>query len=341
MTRFRPLTRALPSALALVALWLSTPTKAEGLHLSCPPGHEEGRSENPIQVWCEKDGSRDGIFREFYPSGKIKAEAVYRNHERQGPYHLYSESGELLSEGFYERGQMSGHWLRRNEEGAPRDEGDWKNDAPHGLWRLYSEGGFVGSEGYFENGARVCDWYSYPPSGGFSKESTGVPVNGKCDDFSIRPRYRHTRSRLDLFRFTFGIMNLDQESGGSTRTFVFGAIPQGRISPRINWFASASFGFLPTRTPGQSWSLITDLAPGIRIFTPGPEWLFVDLSAGVQTLLKSGTRFTTSLGIGVDPALHGILLRLQSKSVHDHDNPAQEIVLGVELTPEFILGIFR
>ena len=337
-----PCTRAWTLISAVTALCFSLFTSAAEYPVSCETDRVMENSKTPPQAWCEKDGLRDGDFREFHPSGKIKIEANYRKNLRHGRYRAYSEYGIILNEGSYEDGAMSGHWIRRNDDGSLRDEGEWKDDAPTGLWRLYTQGGYVGTEGYFESGSRVCDWYSYPSSGGYEKEpSKALPKDGNCSRFSIHPRYRFTRSRLDFFRFSIGLMNLRQESGGSSNTFVFGVMPQGKISPRLSWFASASFGFLPTRTPGQRWSLISDLAPGFRIFTPGPEWLFVDVSAGVQTLLKSGTCFTTSLGVGVDPGMNGILIKIQTKSVHDQDNPAQELLLGAEFSPEAILGLFH
>ena len=52
--------------------------------------------------------SQDGLRREYYDSGKIKAEYYYENGLRNGPATLYYENGFLREEAFYRNGSLHG-----------------------------------------------------------------------------------------------------------------------------------------------------------------------------------------------------------------------------------------
>ena len=54
------------------------------------------------------DIPRDGIYKEYYDSGKIKAEYHYQNGQLNGPAHLYFENGFLREEALYKNGKLHG-----------------------------------------------------------------------------------------------------------------------------------------------------------------------------------------------------------------------------------------
>jgi hypothetical protein len=308
----------------------------------CAPEHEEVSSDSPNgkSLWCEKDQKKNGNFVSLFPSGKTRVETRYENDQREGPYKEYSESGVLLIEGSYHAGKMNGTWTRRRPDETILDRGEWNLDAPTGFWRRFDESENLREEGHFDSGTPICKWNLYDGAGGVEQKDY-ESSRGECERLSPTPRFRYMRKNLNPLRFTLDGTLIDQESGGFSSTLFFGIVPQGRISQRFDWIAPVSFGFLRTRTPGQSLSLMFDVSGGIRYWVPGLEWLNLEASLGVQTWVNSGTSFTHALAFGIDPGLKGMLFKFQSKQLENPDNRSNEISIGIEFGLDPITRLFK
>jgi antitoxin component YwqK of YwqJK toxin-antitoxin module len=173
--------------------------------------------KNPKIKWGEfKNGYKNGMFREYYPNGKKKAEGKYTNGVKEdkhtewfenkqekssctynngniidGKYVTYLENGQKEKEetyksgrikilGKYEDGKLS-ELLEASAEfyanGQKKSEGWLKNGKKEGLWAFWFEEGQKESEGNYKDGNEEGQWISWFRNG--EEESRGNYKNGK------------------------------------------------------------------------------------------------------------------------------------------------------------------
>lgn len=151
-----------------VGMWVITGAE------STKPGYadnakvEEGKYEN---------GRKVGLWKSYYPSGKIKAEITHENGRPKGPYKTYYENGQVEEQGnwaltkqtgnfkrYYENGQVAQDFTfdasgKRNgpqkyfyENGQLMIEGNWNGGKEDGAVKEYYEDGSVKSVRVFNGG---------------------------------------------------------------------------------------------------------------------------------------------------------------------------------------------
>lgn len=69
-----------------------------------------------------KNGKREGLFKRYYLSGALLAEANYKNDKLEGLTKIYYESGKLKEEGNYKDNKLVGLWKYYDESGALKAE---------------------------------------------------------------------------------------------------------------------------------------------------------------------------------------------------------------------------
>ena len=79
------------------------------------------------------DIPRDGIYKEYYDSGKIKAEYHYQNGQLNGPAKLYYENGFLREDAFYTRGKLHGINKKYYTNGLLSERATYRNGAVIGV----------------------------------------------------------------------------------------------------------------------------------------------------------------------------------------------------------------
>jgi len=99
------------------------------------------------------------VQNEYYPDGKIRISAMFRNGIPEGIRREYSEQGEVEKSYVYQNGVVAG-------EGIVREDGN--RDGP---WKEYYPDGKIRSEGKYDNGKQVGEWKFYHPNG--KTEQTG------------------------------------------------------------------------------------------------------------------------------------------------------------------------
>jgi hypothetical protein len=145
----------------------------------CPPGTERKGAAPPdgIEVWCERDGHREGPSLRWHANGNRAEALVWRGGKRNGPSTLWAEDGALGQEGAFTDDQRIGRWVTYSE-GRKAIEGDFLGGEQHGLFIEYGGNGRKIAEGQFRHG-EACgqfdcwDWESGVPTG-------CVPLEGKC-----------------------------------------------------------------------------------------------------------------------------------------------------------------
>ena len=96
---------------------------------------------------------------EYYPDGKVKVSAMFRNGVPEGLRKEFNEDGVLEKAYLFKNGFLAG-------EGIVKDDGN-----PDGPWKEYYQEGTLKAEGSYDNGRHVGVWKYYYPSG--RKEQTG------------------------------------------------------------------------------------------------------------------------------------------------------------------------
>ena len=94
----------------------------------------------------------DGIVKEYYESGKIKAEWEYKNHSLDGVIRQYYESGGLSEESEYKNNRLDGVIRQYYESGGLFSVSNYKDGKEEGTSMMYHENGTLWSElNYREN----------------------------------------------------------------------------------------------------------------------------------------------------------------------------------------------
>ncbi len=93
------------------------------------------------------------IKTEYYPSGKPKIVASYKNDVPEGVRREYSPEGEIVAGYIFKNGTIVGEGII--------DEAGIKD----GPWREYYPNSALKSEGVYDNGKRIGEWKFYHPNG--------------------------------------------------------------------------------------------------------------------------------------------------------------------------------
>lgn len=105
-------------------------------------------------------GERDGFWKEYYDSGRLRAEGEYNKDTKTGPWKYYYENGTLSQEGTYNsEGNPEGEWRWYYENGALLREEYYYLGKLDGLMVDYDENGEVLAQGEFIEGLEEGDWF--------------------------------------------------------------------------------------------------------------------------------------------------------------------------------------
>lgn len=139
----------------------------------------EGDTINVI----DKDSLKQGVWREFYGSGKLKSETVFRNNKKQGLEISWYNSGCVKQETYYNNGQLDGPVTYYTHNCKKELTENFKNGVKEGLEIAYHNNGRIKSEGNFKKGNLDGVYKVYEKNGKFSFESrtTTGPVEFEAD----------------------------------------------------------------------------------------------------------------------------------------------------------------
>ncbi|MFC2107468.1 toxin-antitoxin system YwqK family antitoxin [Bacteroidota bacterium] len=128
---------------------------------------------------------------EYYPSGKVKIKATYKDEKPEGIWREYNEEGEVersfiykngvvIGEGIIsEKGEKNGFWKEYYDSGDIKSEGNYSNDIKTGNWKFFHKGGKLEQIGkYDNNGLPEGLWKWYYSSGLLLREESyyeGLP----------------------------------------------------------------------------------------------------------------------------------------------------------------------
>jgi antitoxin component YwqK of YwqJK toxin-antitoxin module len=114
------------------------------------------------------------VKNEYYPDGKIKASATYRNDTLEGIYREYNPAGQITRSLIYDMGTVTGegivkedgncdgHWKDLYPDGKTKAEGDYKDGLKVGEWKFYYPDGKLEQNGKFTSTGKfqgIWKWY--------------------------------------------------------------------------------------------------------------------------------------------------------------------------------------
>ncbi len=121
--------------------------------------------DNPSQVAVEKtisNGQQNGIYKVYYPSGRLKIKAVYANNKKNGEWTWYNPEGVILIKGEYKNDIKHGYWAYK----SLKTYGRYKRGKKHGKW--YKQNVNKKKKAYYKKGVLV-------KGEGFGNEQIIVP----------------------------------------------------------------------------------------------------------------------------------------------------------------------
>ena len=139
------------------------------------------------------NGLRQGLWKEYYPTGELRSKGKYKNSKPIGEWNFYftdktieitgsyNSKGQKIGEWFwfystgdtmtvanYEDGELEGRYIEYDEEGQPVTEGQYMAGYEEGMWK-YRNGTAIES-GRYEGGLREGIWKSWFESGKLASE---------------------------------------------------------------------------------------------------------------------------------------------------------------------------
>jgi len=141
--------------------------KAHSQHLSY-----EVREGDTINV-VDKDSLRQGVWRTFYPTGKLKAEVVYKNNKKQGIEIQWHNnlSNCVKQETYYKNGVLDGPITSYGKNCKKELIENYKNGVKEGYEISYHSNGNIKAEGNYKKGNLDGVYKVYDKNGKFSFES--------------------------------------------------------------------------------------------------------------------------------------------------------------------------
>ncbi len=106
----------------------------------------------------DANGLKQGVWKDFYPNGKVQIEGRYLNDKKNGYFKEYNQQGNLLSITKWENGVLVNNppelatietVTTRHPNGKPKEVGNYKDGVPEGVFKQYDTSGvIIGSEQY-------------------------------------------------------------------------------------------------------------------------------------------------------------------------------------------------
>jgi antitoxin component YwqK of YwqJK toxin-antitoxin module len=187
---------------------------------------------------ADKNGLKQGVWKEFYPDGKIKTERTYRNDMLDGLYKEFNPKGNLVMVLKYVGGQVIAEDIAEDEGIEIRNEydeqnrlirsGPFRQNIPLGIHRMYNPEGYVVSARTYDNKGNVIaegivdeegnkqgNWNDYYPGG-------KMKTNGQYKDNYRTGRWTFYRENGKVEQV--GVYNLGRPHGLWTWYYEDGSI---------------------------------------------------------------------------------------------------------------------
>jgi antitoxin component YwqK of YwqJK toxin-antitoxin module len=107
----------------------------------------------------DEDGKRQGLWKEFYPTGELKSEGNYINSKQEDVWKFYFENQKVEVKGRYKNGKKEGTWYWNYPNGELLQEENWSNGKLDGEFLEYNEAGEITVKGEYLEGTEEGEWF--------------------------------------------------------------------------------------------------------------------------------------------------------------------------------------
>lgn len=143
------------------------------------------------------NGTKEGHWKRYYPSGQLRNEITYRNGTPYGPYTIYYPNGQIEERGNWHRNKNVGEFERFYEDGQKQQEFYFSDSGKrNGTQTYYHDNGQIALVVDVINGKEDGEMHRFNPDG--KLKETKVLSGGELEPGSIR-KYRnapHQRSTV-------------------------------------------------------------------------------------------------------------------------------------------------
>jgi antitoxin component YwqK of YwqJK toxin-antitoxin module len=143
------------------------------------------KPEDKVEEGVYQDNRKQGLWKRYWPSGKLHTEINYKEGKPQGEYKLYYENGKLEEHGQWTNNKNVGDFRRYHSNGNPQQQFYFDDKGKrNGMQKYYHDNGKIALEVNIVNGSEsgVCKRFDH--SGQLVEEKTFE--NGTVKQGSIR-----------------------------------------------------------------------------------------------------------------------------------------------------------
>ena len=119
------------------------------------------------QGWLQ-NGTKSNFWKYYYPNGKVSQEGHYKNNRRVSYWKFFTADGKPSQEGHYQNGLKNDWWLFYDGRGKVDYKCQFGNDRKDGYCLNYKNGELASAVKY-SHGKKIKEWYSFSS---FTKENS-------------------------------------------------------------------------------------------------------------------------------------------------------------------------
>lgn len=124
-----------------------------------------------VEEGLYSNSNKEGLWKKYWPNGKLKAEITYSNGMPQGWYRTYYESGVCEEEGGWWNNKNTGYFNRWHTNGKPQQMFQFADNGKRmGLQRYFYENGNTELEVEMNNGNEQGLYRRFHPDGTLAEE---------------------------------------------------------------------------------------------------------------------------------------------------------------------------
>jgi hypothetical protein len=174
--------------------------------LDCGGGDDLlGANEDSYELWCERDGVRQGPYELWSIESGLTVKANYSGGQLEGLFLRFDSGGQVVVEGRFHDGEPDGVWRRHFPNGRLKDRGEWRQGRPTGRWEFFTESGRKVREFDFSSETLTPHWQFglgvsrvEQPLGQFTSGVALVTRCFWCENWILVPRLEASVSWLKL-----------------------------------------------------------------------------------------------------------------------------------------------
>ena len=134
-----------------------------------------------------KAGKMDGSWKGWLPNSIPIYEGFYKDDLKDGAWKLFYDSGKIKATGNYKKGKNDGHWIAFTPYGFKDSEGVYKEEKFDGLWTYYYQTGVKSMEQTFRDGLLAGDCATWGEDAKLRSTSSYTLVKSKNGRIESKP----------------------------------------------------------------------------------------------------------------------------------------------------------